>query len=462
MTAVLTSLGRIACEVVVNCAGQWAREVGRMAGVNVPLVSVQHQYLITDAIPGITRDLPTLRDPDRLTYYKEDVGGLVMGGYEPNPIPWAVDGFPENFNFRLAAAGLGTLPADHGTGDVARSGIGRGRHQGTGQWAGEFHARRQLHPRPGAGSAGFLRRRRFQRLRHRLRRRRRQGAGRMDRRRRSPVRCVAGGHPPLRAAARRPDWVRKRTLEIYGKHYTIAWPAEEHESGRPLRRSPLYDRLKRQGAVFGEKLGWERPNWFAARGRSRATSTAWAAELVRSRRARAPGSARARRRSSTRPRSRNSCWSGGTRRGADWICANDVAKPVGSLVYTQMLNARGGIECDLTVARLAEDRFLHRHRNRLRDPRLRLDLAADLPGARCRACRRDLALRRAGADGPAGAATCSRTSRTDDVGNAAFPFGSASAAVAGAPVRALRVTYVGELGWELHVPAEFAATSTTR
>ena len=101
VTAVLTSSGRIACEVVVNCAGQWAREIGLLAGVNVPLVSVQHQYLITDVIPGVTRGLPTLRDPDRLTYYKEEVGGLVMGGYEPNPIPWAENGFPDNFNFQL-------------------------------------------------------------------------------------------------------------------------------------------------------------------------------------------------------------------------------------------------------------------------------------------------------------------------------------------------------------------------
>src|SRR5271170_1238153 len=101
VTAVLTSRGRVACEVIVNCAGQWARQIGQLAGVNVPLVSVQHQYLITDTIPGVTSGLPTLRDPDRRTYFKEDVGGLVMGGYEPNPRPWAVDGFPDNFNFQL-------------------------------------------------------------------------------------------------------------------------------------------------------------------------------------------------------------------------------------------------------------------------------------------------------------------------------------------------------------------------
>src|SRR5918994_2214253 len=99
--AVQTSRGRVACEVVVNCAGQWAREVGAMIGANVPLVSVEHQYMVTEPIPGVASSLPTLRDPDRLTYYKEEVGGLVMGGYEPNPIPWAVDGFPEGVSFHL-------------------------------------------------------------------------------------------------------------------------------------------------------------------------------------------------------------------------------------------------------------------------------------------------------------------------------------------------------------------------
>ena len=104
MRGVETAEGDIACETVVIACGQWAREVGAMAGVNVPLVSVQHQYVITEKIDGVTPNLPTLRDPDRLTYYKEEVGGLVMGGYEPNPVPWADDGIPDGFHFRLLDA----------------------------------------------------------------------------------------------------------------------------------------------------------------------------------------------------------------------------------------------------------------------------------------------------------------------------------------------------------------------
>jgi len=98
---VTTPQGPIRCAILVNCAGQWAREVGNLAGVSVPLQSVQHQYLVTEPIAGVPRDLPTLRDPDRLIYFKEEVGGLVMGGYEPNPIPWALDGIPEGFHFAL-------------------------------------------------------------------------------------------------------------------------------------------------------------------------------------------------------------------------------------------------------------------------------------------------------------------------------------------------------------------------
>ena len=261
------------------------------------------------------------------------------------------------------------------------------------------------------------------------------------------------------------DWVRARTLELYGKHYTIAWPGEEHDSGRPLRRSPLYELLRAQGAVFGEKLGWERPNWFAARGESaRATNT-----VSRGRTGSRPWRASTRRRasasrSSTRPRSQNSCWSGATPAQAlSWICANDVAKPVGSLVYTQMLNERGGIECDLTVARLAEDRYYIVTGTGFATHDFDWIARQTPPGLDAHAHRRDLGARRAGADGAAGAAPYCEQLTRDDVGNAAFPFGQARRLqVAGAPVLALRVTYVGELGWELHIPVEFAADGLRR
>ena len=459
VSAVLTEHGRIACEVVVNCAGQWAREVGQLAGVNVPLVSVQHQYLITDVIPGISKDLPTLRDPDRLTYYKEDVGGLVMGGYEPNPIPWAVNGFPAGFNFQLLQPdwehfqptmelAMARVPALETAGvrellngpesftpdgnfilgaapEVAGFYVGAG-----------FNAF-------GIASGG--------------------GAGKVL------AEWIVGGEAPFDVwpvDIRRfgpphadIDWVRKRTLEMYGKHYTIAWPSEEHQSGRPLRRSPLYDRLKNQGAVFGEKLGWERPNWFAVIGEPQhdvydMARGNWFAAVQREHIATREQVALFDQTSFAKFRMLGR----DARQALDWICANDINKPVGSLIYTQMLNARGGIECDLTVVRMAEDDFyivtgtgfathdfdwISRHIPEGLDAHLLNVTSSNAV----------LALM-----GP-NARSMLQTITRDDISNDGFPFGQArQISIAGVSVLALRVTYVGELGWELHFPSECAAT----
>jgi sarcosine dehydrogenase len=459
VSAVLTSRGRVACEIVVNCAGQWARQVGLMAGVNVPLVSVQHQYLITDKLPGVTAGLPTLRDPDQLTYFKEDVGGLVMGGYEPNPRPWAVDGFPDNFNFQLlqpdwdhfqpildsaisrvpALASAGVKELINGPESFTPDGnfiLGpapgiRGYYVGAG-----FNAF-------GIASGG--------------------GAGKVL------AEWIVSGAAPFdlwpvdirRFGAPHQDigWVRARTLELYGKHYTIAWPGEEHASGRPLRRSPLYAHLKAAGAVFGEKMGWERPNWFA-RGSEVAedqygfSRPNWFAAVAHEHQA-------ARERVAIFDQTsfgKFQLLGADAEKALSWICANEVAKPVGSLVYTQMLNERGGIECDLTVSRLASDCFhivtgtgfvthdfdwISRHIPARLDARL-VDVTSRYAVLSVM--------------GPAARRLVSRLTR-DDISNAAFAFGQVrKLQIAGAEVLALRVTYVGELGWELHVPVEYAVT----
>jgi 4-methylaminobutanoate oxidase (formaldehyde-forming) len=459
VSAVVTEHGRIACEVVVNCAGQWAREVGKLVGVNVPLVSVQHQYLITETIPGVARNLPTLRDPDRLTYYKEEVGGLVMGGYEPNPKPWAVDGIPDKFNFQLLQPdwehfqpimelAMARVPA---LADAGIKELLNGPESFTPD--GNFI----LGPAPGIGGfyvgAGF----------NAFGIASGGGAGKVL------AEWIVGGEAPFDvwpvdirrfgAPHADVDWVRKRTLELYGKHYTIAWPNEEHHSGRPLRRSPLYDRLKAQGAVFGEKLGWERPNWFAGAGEDAHDQYSfekpnWFEAVAREHRA-------------TRERvalfdqtsfAKFQMIGREAEAALSWICANDVAKPAGSLVYTQMLNARGGIECDLTVARLAEDRYYlvtgtgfaaHDFDWISRNIPAGMDAhLVDVTSANA-----VLALM-----GPNARRVLEQLAR-DDLSNAGFPFGQARRlSLAGASVLALRVTYVGELGWELHIPMEFAAT----
>jgi 4-methylaminobutanoate oxidase (formaldehyde-forming) len=456
-----TADGFIACEKLVICAGQWSRAIARMAGVNVPLVSVHHQYVITEPIPGVTPDLPTLRDPDRLTYYKEEVGGLVMGGYEPNPIPWAEDGLPEGFTFQL-------LPSDwdHFTGimelalprvpALEKAGIkqllnGPESFTPDGNFIlGEAPEVRNVFVGAGFNAFGIA-----------------SGGGAGM----ALAEWVAKGEPPydlwpvdIRRFGRNHadvDWVRTRTLEAYGKHYTMAWPFEENESGRPLRRSPLYDRLKSQGAVFGEKLGWERPNWFADSAEGEAAGDVYSYgrqnwfEAV----GREHVAARERVVVIDQTSFAKFLMVGRDAEAAlSFICANDVARAPGALTYTQMLNAGGGIECDVTVARLAEDRFQivtgtgfasHDFDRITRN----IPAGSDAHLVDVTSATAVLSLM-----GPRARDVLATLTR-DDISNGGFPFGTCrQIAVAGAPVLALRVTYVGELGWELHVPVEFAVT----
>ncbi len=456
VTAVVTARGTVRCSLVINCAGQWAREVGRMAGVNVPLVSVQHQYLVTEPL-GAPTGLPTLRDPDRLIYFKEEVGGLVMGGYEPNPLPWAEAGIPEGFHFslldfdtdhfeplmeqavarvpKLETAGIKSFIngpesfTPDGNFILGEAPEVRGFFVGAG-----FNAF-------GIASGG--------------------GAGM------ALAEWAAKGEPPfdlwpvdIRRFGRPHqdvNWVRARTLEAYAKHYTMAWPGEEHSSGRPCRRSPLYDRLKAAGACFGEKLGWERPNWFAPAGMAAQDVYSfgrpnWFGPVGEEHRACREAAVLIDQSSFAKFELAGP----DAMAVLDHLCAANVRKPVGRLTYTQLLNDRGGIECDLTVARIAEDRFYLVTGTGFATHDADW-IRRSIP-AKARALLTDVTSGRAVLSlmGPK-AREILQTLSADDLGNAAFPFGHArQIGVAGAPVLALRVTYVGELGWELHIPTEYA------
>ncbi len=450
---VRTTMGDIACEKVVNCAGQWARQVGAMAGINVPLQPVKHQYIITEKVPGLATDAPTIRDPDRRTYFKEEVGGLVMGGYEPNPQPWTTGDVPDDWAYRLfdddfdhfeqhMVEAIARVPALEKVGvkqmvngpesftpdgnfilgvapECANMFVGAG-----------FNAF-------GIASGG--------------------GAGWVL------AQWVVDGEAPLdlwavdirRFAAMHRDrqWVLDRTLEAYGKHYTIAFPHEEYDSGRPRLVSPLYERLKARGAVFGSKLGWERPNWFAPAGMEAKDVYSmgrqnWFDAVGREHRhvREAVGIFD------------QSSFAKYEMTGPDalkalgWLCANDVDKPVGRLTYTQLLNSRGGIEADLTVARLAGDRFYIVTGTGFRTHDLGW-IADHIPAGL------DVALSDVTENfgtlslmGPKARDVLAAVTDAD-VSNAGFPFGHVrEIVIAGHAVRALRVTYVGELGWELHMP----------
>jgi 4-methylaminobutanoate oxidase (formaldehyde-forming) len=454
---VKTTKGDISCEKVVNSAGQWARQVGAFAGVSVPLQPVKHQYIVTEKIEGLAADAPTIRDPDRRTYFKEEVGGLVMGGYEPNPQAWATNlpggDVPDDWQFRLFDDDWDHFE-QHMSQAIARVPVleSAGVKQmvnGPESFTPDGNFILGLAPEcanmfVGAGfnafgiAAGG-------------------GAGWVL------AEWAVNGEAPLDlwvVDIRRfstlhydRDWVRERTLEAYGKHYTIAFPHEEYETGRPRILSPLYDRLKKRRAVFGSKLGWERPNWFAPEGVEPKDVYSmdrqnWFGPVgeehrhVREKVGIFDQSSFAKYELSGKD----------ALKALDWICANDVARPAGRLTYTQLLNSRGGIEADLTVARLSEERFyivtgtgfrahdfgwISDHIGKGLDATL-IDVTEEFG---------TLSLM-----GPKARDVLAAVTRAD-VSNAAFPFGHVrEIGIAGQTVRALRVTYVGELGWELHVP----------
>jgi sarcosine dehydrogenase len=459
ITGVETPEGVIACEKVVCCAGQWSRVLAGSVGVNVPLVSVEHQYMITEKIEGVTPGLPTLRDPDRRTYWKEDVGGLVWGGYEPNPKPWAVGGIPEGFHFDLLTSdfehysqfmedAIARVPA------LATAGVkqllnGPESFTPDGNFIlGEAPELRNFYVGAGFNAFGIASA---------------GGAGM------ALAEWVATGAAPydlwpvdirrFGAVHRSTDWVRARTLEAYGKHYTIAWPSEEMTSARPTRRSPLYGHLTAAGACFGEKMGWERPNWFADLGKGEVAQDRYS--MAR------PGWWDAVRREHL------ACRTGAVvfdqtsfgkfllvgpdaAENLSRIAAGRVEAPVGRLTYTQLLNEKGGIEADVTVARLAEDRFYIVTGTGFvtRD----YDWISQHLQGNCQLVDVTSGSAVLSLMGPQAREVLARVC-PDDLGNASFPFGTArQISVAGCVVLALRVTYVGELGWELHLPVDMAVT----
>lgn len=450
--------GRIACEKVVLCAGMWTRPFAAAHGVNVPLVPVEHQYLITERIEGVPSGLPTLRDPDRLTYWKEEVGGLVMGGYEQNPKLWRDGSLPAGFHFTLLdndfdhftplmELALGRVPLLE-TAGIKQMINGPESFTPDGMFIlGEAPEQRNFFVGAGFNAFGIAAG---------------GGAGMCL------AEWVVKGEAPFDLWAAdirrfgRPhfdtDWIRKRTYEAYGKHYTMAWPNEENLSGRPCRRSPLYETLKASGAVFGEKLGWERPNWFAAPGEeARDIYTFgrpnWHEAVGREHRAAREAAVLI----------DQSSFAKFALKGPDaeaalgWIAANDVAKPVGRLIYTQMLNDRGGIEADLTVVRRARDEYYITTGTGFATHDFDW-IARNIPaGMNAQLFDVTSATAVLSLMGPRARDILQEVTRAD-LSNAAFPFATAQViGIAGAPVLALRVTYVGELGWELHVPVEYAA-----
>ena len=451
--AVRTNHGSIVCDTMINCGGQWARQIGAMAGVSVPLQPVKHQYIITEKVDGLATDAATIRDPDRRTYFKEEVGGLVIGGYEPDPIEWTHGDVPDNFEFQLfeddwdhfeqhMEQALARVPALETTG-IKKMINGPESFTPDGNFIlGAAPELRNFYVGAGFNAFGIASG---------------GGAGWVL------AQWAHSGEAPMdlwvvdirRFSDLHKDrqWTATRTLEAYGKHYTIGFPHEEYVSGRPRIVSPLYDKLKNLNACFGSKLGWERPNWFAPSGMDPKDIYSmgrqnWFAAVGEEHKA-------VRERCGVFDQSSFSKYQLTGRDAAEaisWICANKVDRAPGKLTYTQILNSRGGIECDLTVARLADDHFYIVTGTGFRTHDFAWITDHIKPGldARLSDITEDfgtLALM-----GPK-SRDIIQAATTADMSNAGFKFGDVrEIAIAGHKLRALRVTYVGELGWELHIP----------
>jgi heterotetrameric sarcosine oxidase gamma subunit len=450
--------GTIEAEIVVNCAGQWAKAVGRLCGVTVPLHSAEHYYIVTERIAGVHPDLPVMRDPDGFIYFKEEVGGLVMGGFEPNAKPWGMNGIPENFEFQLLPDdwdqfqilmenALQRVPALE-TAQVRQFYNGPESFTPDNNFIlGEAPELRHFFVGAGFNSMGIASA---------------GGAGM------ALAEWIVEGSPTMdlwpvdiRRFARfngNDTWLHDRVKETLGLHYVMPWPNRELDSARPFRRSPLYAMLRDAGASFGSKMGWERPNFFAPSPEQAQIEYAfgqqnwlpWSgAEHRACREAVALFDMTSFSKFLVKGRDAESVLQG--------IVTNDVAVPAGTTVYTGMLNERGTYESDFTLTRLTDEQYLivTGSAQTTRDfdtiekliPHDKHCTLVDVTGQYA-----VLAVM-----GPRSRELLQSVSKAD-WSNAAFAFGQSREVDIGyATVRATRLTYVGELGWELYVPVEFAA-----
>jgi glycine cleavage system aminomethyltransferase T/glycine/D-amino acid oxidase-like deaminating enzyme len=454
---------RIAADMVVLCGGQWSRALGRRLGVTVPLFSCEHFYIVTDLIDGVHPELPVLRDPDGYIYFKEEVGGLLLGGFEPQATPWRQSaehcgGIPENFEFQLLPDNwdafqilldnaLLRVPALH-TAQVKQF------YNGPESFTADNNF--ILGPAPGLdnlylgcgfnsmgiASAG--------------------GAGK------ALAEWIVGGEPTLdlwsvdiRRFARfngNESWLPDRIAEVLGLHYKMPWPNRELESARPFRRSPLYDPLRDSGACFGSKMGWERANFFAPTLAQARIEYGWghqnwhpwvAVEHRACREAVAMFDMSSFAKLLVQGEDAYAA--------LDWLVANAVPIAPGATVYTGMLNDRGGYESDFTITCLGAGEYMivTSSGSAVRDRDV-IDRALRQRRLRCTVTDVTPMFAMLAVMGPRSRELLQRVS-TARFDNAAFPFGTSQEIDVGyATVRATRLTYVGELGWELYVPVEFA------
>ena len=458
VTGVVIDGGVIEADYVVNCAGMWARQVGAMAGVSVPLQAIEHAYLITEPIEGVSADLPIFEDPDRFAYYREETGGLMVGLFEPVAAPWSLDRIPDDFSFgeipsdwdRLAPFLEYAMEILPGLENVGVRKLFTGPESFTpdnGFLMGEAPELANFFVAAGFNSLGIL-----------------TGAGAGS----IVASWIADGVPPIDVTdvdiarmspfqTNRP-YLAERSVELLGRlHSTGSWPHSHPTTARNVKRSVIHERLEKAGAHFGESSGWESASWFAPVDANIEFKFTYARQdwfEFHAAEHRAVRSAVALFDLSSM--SKFLVQGPDAEATLNLLSGNNIAVPVGQCVYTQWMNARGGIQADVTVTRLAEDRFLvvaaemfHRrveailHRGSAVDARVQVtDVTSGYTLL--------------SVQGPWSRDLLSEVTLAD-LDNAAFPYYTAQQIDLHHGLGlALRMSFVGELGWELYVPTEFA------
>ncbi len=459
---VVTPEGRIAADVVVNCAGMWGRAVGRMAGVHLPLQACEHFYIVTEPSDEVPSGLPVLRVTDECAYYKEDAGKILLGAFEPKAKPWGVDGIPAEFCFDELPADLEHFAPILETATrrmplLGRLGI---RSFFNGPESFTHDNRYLLGEAPEV--AGFFVACGFNSVGIQSA----AGAGK------ALAEWIVGGEPPFDLwdvdVRRTFPWqstrafIVPRVSETLGLLYADHFPFRQFVTARGVRHSPVHDQLAARGAFFGEVAGWERPHWFlpaaeVAKGKSPEAHDTWGrprwhAHVAAEHAAVRTGVGLF----DMSPFGKIHVEGADAEAVLQRVCANDVAVAPGRIVYTQWLNERGGIEADVTVARLSDTVFLVV----TGAATIRRDLAwlrRQIPdGARCVSVDVSSGEACLGLMGPSSRSLLQALT-PDDISNAAFPFGTQRTIEVGmAHARVHRISYVGELGFEIYVPTEFA------
>ena len=453
-----TADGTILADKVVVASGMWSRDLGRSIGVNIPLHACEHFYIVSEPIAELPRNMPVVRVPDECTYYKEDAGKLMVGAFEPKAKPWGGGGIDEEHAFvtlpedmdhfePILANAINRVPLLETAGIQLFFNGPESFTPDVKYYLGEAPEVKNVYVSAGFNSIGIQSS---------------GGAGLVL------AKWIKNGHPPMDVTGmdiRRihpfqsvKNYVRERVSESLGLLYAMHWPYRQAETARGVRRSPLYHYEKDLGAVFGEVNGWERPNWYArggvkpeyeySYGRQNWFPCAdYEAKQLMTNCAFFDQASFAK----YSVEGRDAC------KLLNRVSAANVDVEPGRIVYTQWLNERGGIEADLTVTRLAENKFLvvTGAAPQTRDMAwLKRHTPSD---AHCVATDITSGLPMIAVMGPKSRALLEKLSGAD-LSNAAFPFGTSKELEIGyARVRASRITYVGELGWELYIPAEFTA-----